>query len=444
MCDQEIRPIFDLYGRWVVSSGVLERILEQTKIHSQRGIYNIAVVLWLMIWQRLQPRGTMAHAVRQLVQGHGAPLLCNCKRVREQRISSAPGGYCQGIQRMPKMIPQLVTQDVVVRLSRELGEPWPGLKGPVYVADGTTLLLPYTRKLARAYPPGSNQHGAGHWPIIRMVVLHDVSNGMAMYPQWGPLNGAHAVSEQGLVISALDQIPREATVIGDGNFGVFSVAWEVRKRNLGLIVRLTKARAQKIFGGAISQEGDYPVPWQASRFDKPQGEPWDKGAVLAGRLIAIRFGRGKSKKWVYLFTTLSLSQEEVVGIARQRWNIETDLRSLKRTVQLQQLRSRSVDGMEKELLTAICAYNFVRALMCLAARRHGIEIRRLSFTQSLDVINDNWTQIASAPTAEAHAMTWEQILAWIALNKLPTRAGPRSYPREVWGRGYHFPTRKTK
>jgi putative transposase len=443
VCEHEIRPIFDLYGRWVVSSGLLESIQEQTKIRSQRGIYSVAVVLWLMIWQRLQPRGTLGHAVRQLVQGNGDSLLCDCKRVRERRISTAPGGYCQGIQRMPKLIPQLVTQDVVARLGRELGEAWPGLKGPVYVADGTTLLLPYTRKLARAYPPGNNQHGSGHWPIIRMVVLHDVSNGLAMYPKWGPLNGAKAVSEQGLVVSALDQIPGGATVIGDRNFGVFSVAWEVRKRKLGLIVRLTEARARKIFGSAISQEGDYPVRWRASRFDKPQGEPWDPEAVLEGRLIAIRFGRGKSKKWAYLFTTLSVSKEDVVSISSQRWNIETDLRSLKRTVQLQQLRSRSVDGIEKELLTAICAYNFVRALMCMAARRSGVPVRRLSFTQSLDVINDSWPRLASVSTKEEHAVIFEQILDWIARNELPTRAGPRSYPREVWGRGYRFPTRKT-
>jgi len=440
----EISPVFDLYGRWIVSSGVLDQIQEQVGMRSRRGIYSLVVVLWLMIWQRLQPYGTMSHAVRQLVQGGSCSLLSSCKRVRESRISQAAGGYCQGIQKMPKLVPQLVTRDVVARLSEQLGEPWPGLAGPVYVMDGSTLLLPHTRKLAKAYPPGNNQHGPGHWPIIRLVVLHDASTGLALYPKWGPLNGERAVSEQALAAQALDLLPEGATVIADRNFGVFSVGWEIAQRHRGLIVRLTEVRAKKLLGGVISQEGDYRVQWQASRWDKPQATPWPEGATLEGRLIAVRVGRGKSKQWLYLFTTLSLPIDQVVAIYGKRWNIETDLRSLKRTVQLQQIRSRSVDGMEKELLTAICAYNLVRAVMCLAARRSGIPARRLSFSQSLDVVNGAWPRLATARTREAYEAAFEQVLDWIAANKLPNRTKTRRYPREVWGRGYYFPTRKTK
>ena len=84
-------PVFDLYGRWAVSSGVLDRIQEQVGMRSRRGIYSLVVVLWLMIWQRLQPHGSMSLAVRQLVQGGGGCLLQSCKRVREGRISC----YCR-------------------------------------------------------------------------------------------------------------------------------------------------------------------------------------------------------------------------------------------------------------------------------------------------------------------------------------------------------------
>ena len=306
------------------------------------------------------------------------------------------------------------------------------------------MLLPHTRKLTRAYPPGGNQHGPGHWPILRMVVLHDVSNGLALYPQWGPLHGEQAVSEQGLAAQTFDPLPAEATIIADRNFGVFSGAWEVTQRQRGVIVRLTEARAKKLFGGGLCQEGDYPVKWQASRWDnKPQATSWPLGASLEGRLIAVRVGRGKSRQWLYLFTRLSLPAAQVVAIYGKRWHIETDLRALKRTVQLQQIRSRSVEGLEKELLTAICAYNLVRAVMCLAARRSGVPARRLSFTQTLDVVNGAWPLLTSAPSQAAYDAAFEQVLDWVAANKLPNRSKPRHYPREVWGRGYHFPARKT-
>jgi len=155
-------------------------------------------------------------------------------------------------------------------------------------------------------------------------------------------------------------------------------------------------------------------------------------------------GRGKSKQWLYLFTTLELPAEEIVALYGQRWNIETDLRSLKRTVHLHQLSARSPEGMEKELLTAICAYNLVRAVMCLAARRAGIPTRRLSFTQVLDVVNAAWSRLITAETKQAHDAEFERVLDWAAACKLPRRSKRRSCPRQIWGRGYHFPTRKTK
>ena len=44
--------------------------------------------------------------------------------------------------------------------------------------------------LRKAYPPAKNQHGRAHWPILRMVVLHELETGLAEVPQWGPMYGA--------------------------------------------------------------------------------------------------------------------------------------------------------------------------------------------------------------------------------------------------------------
>ncbi|MDQ2899602.1 MAG: transposase, partial [Acidobacteriota bacterium] len=53
-----------------------------------------------------------------------------------------------------------------------------------------------------------------------------------------------------------------------------------------------------------------------------------------------------------------------------RWNIETDLRSLKRIVRLHPIAVKSKAMMEKELIMAAGAYNLVRAVMSMAAQRH--------------------------------------------------------------------------
>jgi len=99
---------------------------------------------------------------------------------------------------------------------------------------------------------------------------------------------------------------------------------------------LTQPRAYK-FAGPICRPGSQEVIWKPSLLEcRKQQRP--EPVAVAGRLIAIQIGRGKSKQWLYLFTTAALPMEEVVALYGQRWNIEADLRSLKRTVQLHHIR----------------------------------------------------------------------------------------------------------
>ena len=54
-----------------------------------------------------------------------------------------------------------------------------------FLLDGSGLTLEPTPELLKAYPPARNQHGASHWPIMRVVVAHDVKTGLAS-PALGP------------------------------------------------------------------------------------------------------------------------------------------------------------------------------------------------------------------------------------------------------------------
>jgi hypothetical protein len=248
-------PLVDLYAQCVISSGLLQAIESRHGLRRHLGIYTVAVVLWLMIWQRLQPRATLSRAVREFAEGPGRQLLSPCKRVREGRISGAAGGCCQAIQKMPKLVSEQVTRELVERLGREISEPWPGLTGPVFLFDGSSLALPHTRQLVGAYPPNHNQRGQSHDPILRILVMHDLSSGMALCPQWGPMYGDQAVSEQGLAAAAMEQLPADAVLSADRNFGVFSIVWEASAKQHAVVVRLTKVRAEKILGAPIAREG---------------------------------------------------------------------------------------------------------------------------------------------------------------------------------------------
>lgn len=430
MTSPDWSSLLELYQR-TVCNGVLQYLEQQSGRKTKHGIYSASVVLWLMILQRLQGRATLASGVQLLLEGAAGPLLSPCRRVRRKRISCRTGGYCQARQKLPNRLCRQVSQEIVERLREVLQ---PAGQAPVFVLDGSSLELEHSRPLIEHYPPAQNQHGRSHWPVLRLVVMHDVSTGMAQQPCWGPMYGPQAVSEQKLAETTLSSLPLHSVVLGDRNFGVFSVAYAAQQRGLTVVLRLTEMRAAKL-AGRICQPGEYDIVWEASRWDRIKHPLLAPQAAVAGRLIAARVGRGKSKQWLYLFTTSPLPAQEVVALYSRRWSVETDLRSLKRTVQLHHIASKSEQMMEKELLMAISAYNLVRAVMCMAARRSHIDPRQLSFTQVLNVVDYAWPKLIGAPTTHQHDKEFLRVLDLAAQCTLPKRGKHRSYPRLLWRRG---------
>ena len=176
----------------------------------------------------------------------------------------------------------------------------------------------------------------------------------------------------------------------------------------GAVLRLTDVRARRLVGPSFPQPGEQRVRWQPSRWDGANRRHWPPEAGVEGRVIAFRLGRGKSQEWLYLFTTLDWPAGQIIELYGRRWNVETDLRSLKRTVRLHHVTAKSTDMMEKELLVAIAAYNLVRAVMCLAAKRNNLDPRQLSFAHVLNVVNAAWPKLAAAQTNDEHHRHFER------------------------------------
>src|SRR5262249_43812288 len=74
------------------------------------------------------------------------------------------------------------------------------------------------------------------------------------------------------------------------------------------------------------------------------------------------------------------------GIARvyeQRGRVEAYLAHLKTTVGMDVLKSRTAEGVRKEIVVFGLAYNLVRRVMRAAADRQGVGVDRISFVDAL-------------------------------------------------------------
>jgi hypothetical protein len=424
--------------------------LEPFEKHKRQNnrVYTFLVVMWLLIAQRLQPLASLETAVLELLRGLPSTFWPQpCQRVQDWRhgrksLSSHTGAYNKARLALPIIVVEQSCDRIFQQLTVHLNGTLPTLGVRAFFVDGTTVRVAHSPALCRAYPPGSNQHGEAHWPLLRMLVAHDLQTGLALRPEWGPLHGPQAVSEQRLVEAAMDRLPGGSAMVADANFGVFSVAYAAAQRGCPVVLRLTPVRALHLANGPLPDGLDRPIVWKPSREDRRSHPDLPADACVRGRLIArqVRPNNGATPFMLYLFATVSAGQDEVLNLYGQRWNIETDLRSLKSTLELEQLSCTTPEMVAKELNMAMAAYNLVRAITYIAAERAGIPPRGYSFTRVRNVIEAFTPLVANAKSPQEAQKYFDQMMYYVGQAKLPNRKKRRpSYPRAVWGKPKSFP-----
>ena len=418
----------------------------QRKKRPQRCIFSLSLVVWLMIVQRLDRKATLSTAVEQVVQKRPRPLLSDHKRLSEGTVSCHTGAYSDARQAMPVEVAYQVADRVLDYFQKTRREALPGFQQPVFVLDGSSVTPPHTPELVKAYPPlaSGQDRRESHWPVLRVLVAHELTTGLATRPCWGAMYGEQSVSEQALTEQILERLPAGSVLMGDINFGVFSVAYAAQRHDHDMLWRLQENRARLIAGGRPLISGmDQPVGWKPSPHDRAHHPEIPAEACLCGRLIVRQVTASNGEiVTLYLFTTLQLPVEQILELYGQRWDVETDLRSLKRTLNLHMLSCQSRDMIAKELVLAVTAYNFVRAVMSLAAERADIDPRRLSYSRSEDVVNAALPGLDAAGSEAEYRSRLERMLDLVASCKLPNRKRP-STPRALWRRNYSkFPYRK--
>lgn len=437
----------DLHGESpaVVDLGEAVRLFEQVVppdvFHARQPptpatVYTPWIVAWLMVYQRLSGSGTTAAAVAEFAR-LDADLVPDNKRTRQKTLSANTGAYCQARDRLTEAAVQsaaeAVTTALVTQSKPSLGD------RRVFVVDGSTLSLASSEALRQAYPPAQNQHGQSHWPIVRLVTAHELSSGAALRPEVGP----QTVGEVELAAGLMPRVPAGSVLMGDRNFGVFGFAWSAQQAGHEFVVRLTQRRFRALVKRASprdSSSGVWELTWRPSRWDRNAHSTLPATAAVSVRLHEVRVS---PELTLWLVSSLDHPSEVLVELYRGRQTIETDLRDLKQTLRLEELRSRSAAMVQKELAAATIAYNLVVLIRRLAAARLAIPPRRLSFSRVWTLVKvlllESW---AGRDRTQAQERI-DQVLRMAGQCKLPRRPG-RSYPREVIPRRRKFPERPPK
>jgi len=214
----------------------------------------------------------------------------------------------------------------------------------------------------------------------------------------------------------------------------------LKLRGVDSVTRICRRTADFRRGKRLGK-GDHIVNWLKPQ--KPRSADTAHYNALP-EFLAIRETRvhvkqaGFRSRTIIVVTTLldsdEVSKEDLASLYRARWNNELDLRSLKRTMQMEILRCKTPELVRKELWTHLLAYNLIRAIMAQAATKHDLDPRTISFKGVIQTLEAFQPVIAmqGRRNSTLRIALYQQLLDAIATHRVadrPDRVEPRLHKR---------------
>lgn len=434
---------------------VLCKIVQVCQPRYYERILTPMVLLWGFIYQRLHEEASCEEVLVYLESGaldqwdqetRAADKPCE---PLSQRFSHNNSAYCQGRERLSLDVLSETLRQTSRSICEQMGEAgyWKGYN--VLLLDGTTMLLQASPKLIEHYGRHSNQHGASHWPLLRMVASFNLQSAALEQLEEDTIK----VSEQELTrrmlrkkVSISDGVAHPTVYVADANFGVYSVMASVTESGADALVRLTPVRMtsllKRLGQSALKPGEEREICWTPTAADQRGMAGEALPTCVNGRLMYVRLERdGFMTKDLYFFTTLDktvFSLDDVVELYGKRWHVELNLRYVKSELGLHHLASKKAEMVAKELTAGMIAYNLIRGFMAMAAQRVGISPLRLSFKscwRRIDMFGRT-SPLQATPQQIAERMNW--LLDRMGTCRILKRK-PRNQPRNVRGRPRAFP-----
>jgi hypothetical protein len=394
-----------------------------------RMVYTNGVTLWMLILQRLGNGQSLSEIVSQVINNE-RDLLPDNKRVREDTLSDSTAAYSKARKRLPLDFIETFSQLVCDYLGQISPPVFDGRR--VFILDGTTITLPPTPALKKAFPPATNQHGTSVWPVAMLMIANELQSGCALLPQIDPMYGEHNSSEARQAAAILGQLPAKSVVLADAGFGIFSVAYASIQAGQDFLFRLSASRFKALRRKAeLFEEGSdyktYRLKWTPSDKDRHTNPNLPRTAAVEVLVHEVTLKNGRP---LYLVSSLEAEASSVAELYSYRYDVEFDIRDLKVTMDTENISAKSVEMVRKELMTSVVAYNLVTQFRRQAADLVQLKPRRLSF-------KGVWTTFRSALLLKEPRSydEWQALYARALVRagkrKHPQRKAPRDYPRQA-------------
>jgi hypothetical protein len=369
--------------------------------------------------RRLGPAATVHLFVLQVLAFNTA--MTHLRHLAGQAVNAA--SYCRARMRLPLAVLQRLLRDTSTAMREALGaaaagpgdagEPglWCGLRA--LLVDGSSTITPDTPASQQAFGQPAGQAPGCGFPVPKVLGLFDAFSGLVVEMLCFPLY----THEQSKVWQLHPLMRPGDLLVGDRGFCSFAHLAMLAGRGVLACFRMhqrqvvdfrphRKARAASKQKQRQQRKGrpastfvrrlgrhDQVVRWRRPRrHDRPAWMSDGQYDALPEELEVreLRYvlpRRGQRTRVVTIATTLldpdRYPKAKVAELYGIRWRVETHFAQLKTTLGMRKVKSRTPDGVRKELAVYCLVYNLVHAVMARAAQRQGVTPWRISFVDAV-------------------------------------------------------------
>lgn len=388
-------------------AAIMSRAVAELKDDVQQflSVAFVAQVAWELglFWRNtvLAPPNLVAWFARQVLGGNlSMPEL---SRLAGSKFT--PEAYCTARSRLPLELLRELLKRVCALGERPAQAAvqllWKGHR--LWHMDGSTFSMPDTADLQRAFGQPGRQRKACGFPVAHILCLFDAASGLIQDCILSPLRThdlakaslQHPLLRVGDILiadRAFESFAHAALLLGLGLHLIFPVH-QKRMVDFRRSQRRGGKRGRRIERQRIRRCGrrDQIVRWLKPE-DKPGWMTREQYDALPRTIDMreikreVRLPTGQRQTIVLVTTLLDekrYAAEELLDVLKDRWAVEVNLRHLKTTMKMEVLRSKTAEGVERELWMFLIVYNLVRLIMLEASARQQVPVRRISFADAL-------------------------------------------------------------
>jgi hypothetical protein len=407
---------------------------EEEGPNSRDRVFSLRLTFECFIWQMLKPKTPCREVVRQVqalfrLQGLG-------------QVDEGDSAYVQARQRLPRERLEKALAATAQAADRRVGRSAQLQGRAVKAVDGSTTQLADTPENQKRFPqPASQKSGCG-FPVIRFIALLSLNSGALLKVMMDSLRS----HELRLWHRLTEELAPGDIVLGDRAFGEYTTAASLPRKGVDLIARLHHQRKVDFRKARRLAKNDGLFVWTKG-YQQSQILSASEWALLPSQITVriIRFTatiRGFRNRRVTLVTTLLNPKlypaEQLAGLYARRWRLELCFRDIKSTLGMEQLRCKSPEMAEKELLAYLIAHNLIRCVIAEAVARAQADLERISFKGAVDALRQYSAAIAQARNQKIRRQLWEDLLSNLARDLVPLRPNRRE-PRAVKHRPKAYP-----